>query len=358
MRKLLTALALCLVAGGAFAQSNPNLTRGQVPTAAQWNSFFSAKQDVLGFNPLSIAGGALTGELITVAPTAVTAGFNLPHGTAPTSPVNGDLWTTTGGIFAQINGSTVGPLGTGGGGGGGSGTVTSVGYTAGAGIALSGTASPITTTGSFGIGLAPITNGTVLGNTSGISAAPSALSPTQLTTLINPATASLSGALPAWPNNTTTFFRGDGSYQTLNCAALSGAGAICPLGIGAGLQSTGGNLAIGTNVATLNTADQTVTGGAIVTALAQSTGNITIDCGARPIQSITNNGAWTITAPANDGSCLLLVTNGASAGATSFSGFSVGVNTGDTLTTTNTSKFTIFIWRAGGTSGYRVAAHQ
>lgn len=34
----------------------------------------------------------------------------------------------------------------------------------------------------------------------------------QLTALINPATALLSGALPAWPNNTTTFLRGDGTY--------------------------------------------------------------------------------------------------------------------------------------------------
>lgn len=50
---------------------------------------------------------------------------------------------------------------------------------------------------------------------------------TQLTALINAATASLSGALPAWPNNITTFFRGDGTYQTLNCAALSGVAASC-----------------------------------------------------------------------------------------------------------------------------------
>lgn len=50
---------------------------------------------------------------------------------------------------------------------------------------------------------------------------------TQLTALINVATASLSGALPAWPGNTTTFFRGDGSYQTLNCAALSNGAASC-----------------------------------------------------------------------------------------------------------------------------------
>jgi hypothetical protein len=38
---------------------------------------------------------------------------------------------------------------------------------------------------------------------------------TQLTALINAATASLPGALPAWPNNTTTFFRGDGTYATI-----------------------------------------------------------------------------------------------------------------------------------------------
>jgi hypothetical protein len=43
---------------------------------------------------------------------------------------------------------------------------------------------------------------------------------TQLTALINAATTSLSGALPAWPNNTTTFFRGDGTYAGITCGAL------------------------------------------------------------------------------------------------------------------------------------------
>ncbi len=56
------------------------------------------------------------GLVITVASTTGTAGFRLPHGAAPTSPVNGDIWTTTTGLFARINGSTVGPYGTGGGG--------------------------------------------------------------------------------------------------------------------------------------------------------------------------------------------------------------------------------------------------
>lgn len=36
--------------------------------------------------------------------------FRVPHGSAPTSPVNGDMWTTTAGLYVRINGSTVGPL--------------------------------------------------------------------------------------------------------------------------------------------------------------------------------------------------------------------------------------------------------
>jgi hypothetical protein len=44
----------------------------------------------------------------------------------------------------------------------------------------------------------------------------------QLTAFVNLATASLAGTIPAWPNNPTTFFRGDGSYATLNFAAVGG----------------------------------------------------------------------------------------------------------------------------------------
>lgn len=42
----------------------------------------------------------------TVASTTAAAALNIPHGTAPTSPVNGDSWTTTSGDFARINGVT------------------------------------------------------------------------------------------------------------------------------------------------------------------------------------------------------------------------------------------------------------
>jgi ribulose bisphosphate carboxylase small subunit len=45
------------------------------------------------------------------------ASINLPHGTAPSSPVNGDVWTTSAGMYVRINGVTIGPLSTGGGSG-------------------------------------------------------------------------------------------------------------------------------------------------------------------------------------------------------------------------------------------------
>ncbi len=55
-------------------------------------------------------GGTLSGALTTVASATGGAGFNLPHGTAPTSPANGDIWSTTTGLFVRVNGATVGPL--------------------------------------------------------------------------------------------------------------------------------------------------------------------------------------------------------------------------------------------------------
>lgn len=40
--------------------------------------------------------------------------LNIPHGSTPANPVNGDIWTTTAGLYARIDGITVGPFGTGG----------------------------------------------------------------------------------------------------------------------------------------------------------------------------------------------------------------------------------------------------
>jgi hypothetical protein len=61
---------------------------------------------------IQAAAATFTGEVTTSASTTSSAGLNLPQGTAPTSPVNGDLWSTSSGVYAQISGATVGPFGT------------------------------------------------------------------------------------------------------------------------------------------------------------------------------------------------------------------------------------------------------
>jgi hypothetical protein len=49
------------------------------------------------------------GKVNTIPSVTASAGFNVPHGTAPTTPVNGDIWTTSGGLFYRINGATISP---------------------------------------------------------------------------------------------------------------------------------------------------------------------------------------------------------------------------------------------------------
>lgn len=57
-----------------------------------------------------------TKPLILPASTTSIASLRAPHGSAPSSPVDGDVWTTSAGLFVRVNGVTVGPLGGGGGG--------------------------------------------------------------------------------------------------------------------------------------------------------------------------------------------------------------------------------------------------
>lgn len=108
-RALGLLLALALAPATALAQTTPNWTRGYQPTAGEWNALWASKQDYLGA-PLLLAGGTMIGKLVTATPNTSVAGLGLPHGSAPTTPTDGDLWTTTAGLFVRINGATVGPL--------------------------------------------------------------------------------------------------------------------------------------------------------------------------------------------------------------------------------------------------------
>lgn len=59
---------------------------------------------------LDSTGGTFNDTVIGSASSTSRATLRIPHGSAPSSPVNGDMWTTTAGLFVRINGSTVGPL--------------------------------------------------------------------------------------------------------------------------------------------------------------------------------------------------------------------------------------------------------
>ena len=112
------------------------------------------------------------------------------------------------------------------------------------------------------------------------------------------------------------------------------------------------------NAALKKAGNQTITGGFNVTA--KNLGNITSFTVA-PLQGNyqygTNVGAFTLTAPASDCGVDILVTNSATAGAISFSGFTVG-STGDALTTTSGHKFLISIRRINSISTYVIKALQ
>jgi hypothetical protein len=108
----LAAIALLAIsAASAFAQTScPAFSYGKVLTAGQWQACFDAKQNALGYTPVNKAGDFMLGPLTMAASTATIAGVNLPQGTAPSSPVNGDLWTTSSGLYVRIAGTTIGPL--------------------------------------------------------------------------------------------------------------------------------------------------------------------------------------------------------------------------------------------------------
>lgn len=105
---------------------------------------------------------------------------------------------------------------------------------------------------------------------------------------------------------------------------------------------------------------QTITGGFNFTPnnIGTAAGTVTPNPLLGNYQYLTNNGAFTLAAPASDCAIDILITNGASAGAITFSGFTVNAVTGEPLSTTNGNKFIISIRRINGIATYIIKALQ
>jgi hypothetical protein len=109
------------------------------------------------------------------------------------------------------------------------------------------------------------------------------------------------------------------------------------------------------NTSVQNNTTTNITVGYSITAfnLGTGSGTVTPNPANGNYQYITNNGVFTLSAPPVDCAIDILVTNGASAGTITLSGFTAqSGGGGDTYMTTNTYLFLLMIRRINGTSTY------
>jgi hypothetical protein len=254
-----SGLATIYINGLTFTDHDANpafyVTTGTICAASgscstAWNStnagFSLATTDTAtiayttGASYLAIAGGTMTGELYTAPSTSVTAGLNLGgSGATPISPANGDVWITTSGMYARINGVTVGPFSAG---GLAVGTTTIAGGTNGSiEYNNSGVLGELATTGS----------GSVVRATSPTLVTPALGTPASVT-LTNatglPLTSGVTGVLPVANGGTGTTSPGlvagsnvtvTGSWPNQTIASTGGGGVALPQTV-SGTVTSGG----------------------------------------------------------------------------------------------------------------------
>lgn len=172
--------------------------------------------------------------------------------------------------------------------------------------------------------------------------------------------AGTSGGIPYFSSASTW---ASSAALAANALVIGGGAGVAPSTTTTGsgvLTALSNNIgAAGSVLVTNNTA--TITKGFTVTPNnigTVSSGTTTLDPTNGNYQYLSNNGAFTLAAPSSDCAIDLLVTNAGSAGAITFSGFTVGSSTGSPLTTTNTNKFIISVRRINGTSTYSIYALQ
>jgi len=93
------------------AGTNYGFASGLAAGSNRWNFYASgtAQNYFAGVTGIGINASS-TATLALAASSTGTASIRLTHGVAPSSPVDGDMWTTTAGLYVRINGGTIGPL--------------------------------------------------------------------------------------------------------------------------------------------------------------------------------------------------------------------------------------------------------
>lgn len=168
---------------------------------------------------------------------------------------------------------------------------------------------------------------------------------------------------PASPNGFNSTFEVTASTQA------SGASTVTITATGVGSSPVGGtisygNLKIGgTSLPSLSSPslNENRTAGVTTSAVddgTKTTGTYTPSPLGGNMRTIINNGAFTLASPTTSGdyTMVIQITNGASAGAITFSGFTKV--SGSVMTTTNTHKFFVYITKCNGLSLASVQALQ
>lgn len=77
--------------------------------AVAWSGISGKPASLSGYgitDALVKSGDTATGKIAFAASATGAASIGVPHGAAPSSPVNGDVWSTTSGFFLRINGGS------------------------------------------------------------------------------------------------------------------------------------------------------------------------------------------------------------------------------------------------------------
>lgn len=150
-------------------------------------------------------------------------------------------------------------------------------------------------------------------------------------------------------------------FGQINLSATGAVTGVVALTNGGTAATSQPNAIVNLKGIALNTTGQAFTGGIALTSLSLGTAagaTTTLVAGNPPLQRIIINGTASFVAPSSECEIDILVTNAGSAGSISFSGYSVGSNTGDTYVTTSGYKFLLQSRTVNGSSTYAWKAFQ